>query len=113
MCDDKMFLRYLLRDILEEAGHQVIGEAENGEDLLIKYRTLKPDLVTLDITMPVMTGLEALKRLMEIDPQAKVLMVSAMAQKKMVLDAINTGAKGFISKPFKADKIVESINAIK
>ena len=62
VCDDKMFLRYLLRDILEEAGHQVIGEAENGEDLLIKYRTLKPDLVTLDITMPVMTGLEALNR---------------------------------------------------
>lgn len=110
--DDKMFLRYLLKDILEEAGHQVIGEAEDGEECLMKYKSLKPDLVTLDITMPNMTGLEALRKLMEIDSNAKVLMVSAMAQKTMVLDAITHGAKGFIAKPFKNDKVIEAINGI-
>lgn len=112
VCDDKMFLRYLLKDMLEEAGHQVIGEAENGEDCLLKYKSLKPDMVTLDITMPIMNGLEALKKLMEMDPDAKVVMVSAMAQKAMVLEAITNGAKGFISKPFKSDKVIEIVNAV-
>ncbi len=106
--DDAIFMRLMLGNMLREAGFEVC-EAENGRDMLQKYDIEKPDLVTLDITMPEMDGREALKLLREKDPKAKVIMCSAMGQRTMVLDAIQAGACDFIVKPFDRSKVLESI----
>jgi two-component system chemotaxis response regulator CheY len=110
--DDAAFMRMMLADILKKAGHEVIGEAANGLEAIDKYQKLTPDLVTMDITMPEMDGIEALKKIKEIAPQAKVIMCSAMGQQGMVLQAIQAGAKDFIVKPFQADRVLESINKV-
>lgn len=110
--DDAAFMRMMLRDILTKNGYEVCGEAVNGKDMLTKYAELQPDLVTLDITMPEMTGLEALVELRKKDPNAKVIMCSAMGQQAMVIEAIQGGAKDFIVKPFQADRVLEAIRKI-
>ncbi len=107
--DDSMFMRGMLRGILEENGYIVIGEAENGMEALQKYVELKPDLVTMDITMPDMTGLEAVKAIRQVDGNARIIMCSAMGQNAMVMEAIKNGALDFIIKPFKASTVLEAI----
>ena len=106
--DDASFMRMMLSDILKKNGH-VTYEAVDGADMLKRYEEYKPDLVTLDITMPNMDGLEALKALKGKHPEAKVVMCSAMGQQAMVIDAIQSGAKDFIVKPFQPDRVMESV----
>jgi len=107
--DDAAFMRLNLKNILGEFGHEVVGEAENGKQAVEKYRDLEPDLVTLDITMPEMDGIEAAAKLKEIDKDVKMIMCSAMGQQAMVIKAIEAGAKDFIVKPFNKDRIKEAI----
>ena len=108
--DDAAFMRMMIKDIVSKNGLEVIGEAENGQQAVDKYRELKPDLVTMDITMPEKDGITALKEIMEADSSAKVLMCSAMGQQGMVIEAIQVGAKDFIVKPFKPDRVMDAIN---
>ncbi len=110
--DDAMFMRVTLKNILTQNGFEVVGEATNGVESVDMYQKLKPDLVTMDITMPEMDGLEALKKIREIDPNARVVMCTAMGQKNMVVDAIQSGAKDFIVKPFQPDRVVDALNKL-
>lgn len=110
--DDAAFMRMAIRNILVKHDFEVVDEAENGRVGLNKYMELKPDLVTMDITMPEMTGLEALKEIIAFDPAAKIVMVSAMGQEQMVMEAIRNGAKSFIVKPFKEDHVIQTLNKI-
>lgn len=112
MVDDSRTSRKILRGILEENGHEVIGEAVNGKDGIDKFTELHPDITTMDITMPVMDGLEALKQIMDIDKDAKVVMVTAAGQKTKMVDAVKYGAAEFLAKPFDADQIIEIINKV-
>lgn len=107
--DDAMFMRSILKDILKKNGHTVIGEASNGKEALFKYKELKPDLVTMDITMPDVDGLEGLRLIREYDNNAKVIMCSAMGQQIMVRDAIKLGALDFVVKPFVADRVIDAV----
>ncbi len=106
--DDAAFMRMMIRDILAREGY-AIQEAVNGRDALEKYRESRPDLVTLDITMPEMDGIEALRAIKEIDPTARVLMVSAMGQQKLMFDALECGAADFLVKPFQPTKVLETV----
>lgn len=108
--DDAAFMRMMIKDILSKNGFEVVAEAADGAQAVEKYKELKPDLVTMDITMPEMDGIAALKEIKKVDPSAKVLMCSAMGQQAMVIDAIQAGAKDFIVKPFQADRVLEAIN---
>lgn len=108
--DDAAFMRMMLKDILTKRGHEVVGEAPNGNVAVEKYKELRPDLVTLDITMPEKSGIDALKEIREFDSNAKCLMCSAMGQQSMVLEAIQAGAKDFIVKPFQAERVIEAID---
>ena len=110
--DDAAFMRLAIRRVLEKNEFEVVGEAPNGEVSIGKYVECRPDIVTMDITMPDMSGIEALKKIREIDPDAKVVMVSAMGQESMVKEAILNGAKSFIVKPFKEDHIVQMLRKI-
>ncbi|MGZ9584627.1 response regulator [Paenibacillus marinisediminis] len=107
--DDAAFMRMMIRDILSKNGFEVVGEAADGAQAIEKYKEHKPDLITMDITMPEMDGITALKEIRKIDPSAKVIMCSAMGQQAMVIDAIQAGAKDFIVKPFQADRVIEAI----
>ncbi|WAA10725.1 response regulator [Fervidibacillus albus] len=107
--DDAAFMRMMIKDILVKNGYEVVGEAQDGKQAVEKFKELQPDLVTMDITMPEMDGIEALKNIQEIDPNAKIIMCSAMGQQAMVIDAIQAGAKDFIVKPFQADRVIEAI----
>ena len=107
--DDAAFMRMMVKDILSKNGYEIVGEAENGMKALEKYQELKPDLVTMDITMPEMDGITAVKEIKKVDPAAKVVMCSAMGQQAMVIEAIQAGARDFIVKPFQADRVLESI----
>ena len=107
--DDAAFMRMMLKDILVKNGYEIAGEGVNGADGIDKYKELKPDLVTLDITMPEMDGITCLKEIKKIDPDAKVIMCSAMGQQIMVLDAVKSGAKDFIVKPFQPDRVLEAV----
>ncbi len=107
--DDAAFMRMMIKDILSKNGFEVVGEAADGIQAIEKYHELKPDLVTMDITMPEMDGIVALKSIKEKDPTAVVIMCSAMGQQAMVIDAIQAGAKDFIVKPFQADRVIEAI----
>lgn len=109
--DDAAFMRTVLGDILKRAGYDVI-EASSGADAVEKYKIEKPDAVTMDITMPEMDGITALKKIMVIDKNAKVLMCSAMGQQTMVIEAIGAGAKDFIVKPFNANRVVDALNRL-
>lgn len=111
--DDAAFMRITIKNMLTKSEHEVVGEAENGKVAVERYKALNPDIVTMDITMPEMDGLEALKQIEAYDPGAKVIMVSAMGQEAMVRDAVMSGAKGFIVKPFKEDGILAAIAKLK
>jgi two-component system chemotaxis response regulator CheY len=108
--DDAIFMRMKLKDILEKGGFEVVAEAQNGLEAVDKYKTEMPDIVTLDITMPEMDGITALKKIKIIDPSAKVIMCSAMGQQSMVMDAIQAGASDFIVKPFETERVLQSVN---
>lgn len=110
--DDATFMRFVIRTLLEKNGFEVVGEAENGAIGVQKYMELKPDIVTMDITMPEMTGLEAVKAIRQFDPNAKIVMMTAMGQESMVKDAIMSGAKSFIVKPFKDEHVINTLNKI-
>ncbi len=112
LVDDTAFMRMKLKDILEKNGYNVVGEAENGVEAVSLYQELNPDVVTMDITMPEMDGIEALKQIRAADSEAKVIMCSAMGQQGMVMDAIKAGAVGFIVKPFDTDHVVESLSKV-
>lgn len=110
--DDAAFMRMMLKNILEKDDFKVIAEASNGLKAIEAYQNERPDVVTMDITMPDMDGIEAVRKIKEIDPTAKIIMCSAMGQQGMVLDAIKAGAKDFIVKPFQADRVLDSIKKI-
>ena len=112
ICDDAAFMRMMLKDILVKEGYEVVGEAVNGADGVEKYNSLKPDLVTMDITMPDMDGISALKAIKQSDPAAKVIMCSAMGQQAMVVESIQAGARDFIVKPFQRDRVIEAIKKV-
>ncbi len=103
ICDDAAFMRMMIKDILTKNGYEIAAEAENGQKAVEKYPEAKPDLVLMDITMPEMDGIEALKKIKALDPGAKIIMCSAMGQQAMVIEAIQAGAKDFIVKPFQAE----------
>ncbi|OPZ61496.1 MAG: Chemotaxis protein CheY [Synergistetes bacterium ADurb.Bin520] len=107
--DDTAFMRLLLQKILTEGGYDVVGEADNGKEAVRLFERHRPDLVTMDITMPILNGVEALKRIRAIDPDARVLMVSAMGQKNMVMQALREGAQGFLIKPFEKEKVLQAV----
>ncbi len=109
IADDAAFMRMMIKNILSEAGYEIAGEAENGAVAVAKYKELKPDLTTMDITMPEMDGLQALKEIRSADPSARVVMCSAMGQQSMVIESIQAGAKDFIVKPFQPDRVLEAI----
>jgi|SRR5690625_272810 len=108
--DDAAFMRMMIKDILTKNGFEVVGEAADGAQAIEKYKELTPDLVTMDITMPEMDGITALKEIKNIDPKSIIIMCSAMGQQAMVIDAIQAGAKDFIVKPFQAERVLEAIN---
>ena len=112
ICDDAAFMRMMIKDILTKNGYNVAGEAENGLKAVEKYNETKPDLVMMDITMPEMDGIQALKKIKESDPGATVIMCAAMGQQAMVIEAIQSGAKDFIVKPFQADRVLEAIKKV-
>lgn len=107
--DDAAFMRMMIKDILTKNGFNVIAEAQDGAQAIEKYKEHEPDLVTMDITMPEMDGITALKEIKKLNGNAKVIMCSAMGQQAMVIDAIQAGAKDFIVKPFQADRVIEAI----
>ena len=109
ICDDAAFMRMMIKDILTKNGYNIVGEAENGAKAVEKYNELKPDLVLMDITMPEMDGIEALKKIKSGDPNASIIMCSAMGQQAMVIESIQSGAKDFIVKPFQADRVLEAV----
>lgn len=103
--DDALFMRVTISNMLKEWGFEVVGEATNGKQAVRMYRELQPDLVTMDLTMPVMSGLDAVKQIMPEFPNAKIVMITALGQQRYIVDAIESGAKDFITKPFTADKL--------
>ena len=107
--DDAAFMRMMIKDILSKNGYEIVGEAENGQKAVEKYQELKPDLTTMDITMPEMDGITAVKEIKKMDPAAKVIMCSAMGQQAMVIEAIQSGARDFIVKPFQPDRVLEAV----
>lgn len=110
--DDAMFMRMTIKQMLEAHGHSVAGEAGDGIEAVKKFIEYKPDVVLLDITMPEMNGVEALKRIKELDPDARVIICSAMGQQAMVAQAIQYGAKDFIVKPFEEDRLIAAVDKI-
>ena len=112
ICDDTMFMRTSLRMILERNGYEVVGEAENGKIGVEKYPELKPDIVTMDITMPEMDGIAAVKEIIAIDKNAKIIMISSMGQERIVVEAITAGAKNFVIKPFKEEFVIKTLSSL-
>jgi len=112
VCDDAIFMRTMISDILSQAGFEVVGEAESGSQAVAKYRQLKPDLVTMDIVMPDMGGIEAVREICKTDPEAKILMCSAMGQQALVVEAIQAGAKDFVVKPFQPSRVLEAVQRV-
>lgn len=107
--DDAAFMRMMLKDILIKGGHEVVGEAENGLVAVQKYQELRPDIVTMDITMPEMEGIEAVKQIRKQHEAARIIMCSAMGQQGMVVQAIQAGARDFVVKPFQGDRVLEAL----
>jgi len=112
VCDDAIFMRTMISDILTGAGYEVVGEAETGVQAVERYRELKPDLVTMDIVMPDMGGIDAVREIVKDDPNAKILMCSAMGQQALVVEAIQAGAKDFVVKPFQPSRVLEAVQRV-
>ncbi len=109
LADDLSFMRMVQKEILEEKGYTVVGEASDGVEAVEMFGELKPDIIILDITMPHMNGLEAMHKIFEIDRKAKIIMCSALGQQQLIVEAIKSGVKDFIVKPFKPERIISSI----
>ena len=107
--DDAAFMRKMVSDALTRGGHEVVGEAGNGLEAIARYQELKPEVTTLDITMPEKDGISALREIIELDPSAKIIMCSALGQESKVLESIKLGAKDFVVKPFQAERVLEAI----
>ncbi|HET6760892.1 MAG TPA: response regulator [Gemmatimonadaceae bacterium] len=112
VCDDAVFMRTMVSDILSQAGFTVVGEAENGKQAVEKYQQLRPDLVTMDIIMPEMGGIEAVKKITQMDPGARILMCSAMGQQSLVQEALQAGARDFVVKPFQPSRVLEAVQRV-
>lgn len=112
VCDDSAFMRMMLKKLLVDKGHEIVAEAGDGKQAVQLYRQHKPDLVTMDITMPLMDGIEAVKHIHEEDPLARIIMVTAIGQRSVITDAIKAGASSFIIKPFDPEQVEETINKI-
>ena len=109
LCDDALFMRTMLRGIVSQAGYEVVGEAENGRVAVELYRTTRPDIVVMDMVMPELSGVDAVRSIKQFDPEARIVMCSAMGQQALVADALAAGAKGFITKPFTASRVLEAL----
>ena len=112
VCDDAAFMRMMIKDILVKNGYEIAAEAENGLKAVERYLEAKPDLVLMDITMPEVDGIEAVRRIKALDSNANVIMCSAMGQQAMVIEAIQAGAKDFIVKPFQGDRVLEAVRKV-
>lgn len=110
--DDAMFMRMMLKDILTKNGFEVVGEAETGEEAILKYRELRPDLVTMDIVMPKTDGIDAVRSIIQEDPGAHIVICSAMGQQSLVQEALQNGASDYIIKPFSPAKVVEVMTRV-
>ena len=110
--DDTFVTRNILKDILCQGGHEVVAEATNGEDAISKYETYQPDLVTMDITMPIMDGIEATRRIVNDYPDAKIVMISALGTEKVVYQAIKSGARNYIVKPFDKESTLVTVRSV-
>lgn len=110
--DDSQFMRMILSNILTESGYEVVGEAGDSQEGIEKYQALKPDLVTMDIVMPGMDGINAVRQIMKVDPEVKIVMITALGQEKLMEKAVEAGAKGFIVKPFNPAQVVEEVKKI-
>src|SRR3954471_22741354 len=109
ICDDALFMRHLVGDILQRAGYEVVGEAASGVQAVKKYKELRPDLVTMDIVMPDMGGIDAVREICSFDPDAKILMCSAMGHQALVAEAMEAGAKDYVIKPFQPSRVLEAV----
>jgi len=112
VCDDAIFMRTMISDILSQAGYEIVGEAETGVQAVEKYKELKPDLVTMDIVMPDMGGIDAVREIVKQSPDARILMCSAMGQQALVVEAIQAGAKDFVVKPFQPSRVLEAVQRV-
>jgi two-component system chemotaxis response regulator CheY len=112
VCDDAIFMRTMISDILSQAGYEVVGEAETGLQAVERYKQLKPDLVTMDIVMPDMGGIEAVREIVKFDASARILMCSAMGQQALVVEAIQAGARDFVVKPFQPSRVLEAVQRV-
>lgn len=112
VCDDAIFMRTMISDILSQAGYEVVGEAETGIQAVEKFKELNPDLVTMDIVMPDMGGIDAVREIITVDPDARILMCSAMGQQALVVEAIQAGAKDFVVKPFQPSRVLEAVQRV-
>jgi two-component system, chemotaxis family, chemotaxis protein CheY len=112
VCDDAIFMRTMISDILTQAGYEVVGEAETGAQAVEQFRELKPDVVTMDIVMPDMSGIEAVREICRENPDARILMCSAMGQQALVVEAIQAGAKDFVVKPFQPSRVLEAVQRL-
>jgi|SRR5690554_844858 len=110
--DDASYMRMMLKEILEDNGYEVIGEAANGAEAVKKYQELMPDVVTMDITMPEMDGIEAVKKILSMFPEAIIIMCSAMGQKNLVMKSLEAGARDFVVKPFEAERIIQTLESV-
>jgi two-component system chemotaxis response regulator CheY len=110
--DDAAFMRMMIKDILQKNGYEIAGEAANGAEAAAMYQDLKPDVVTMDITMPEMDGITAVKEIKKVDPKARIIMCSAMGQQAMVLDAIQAGAYDFVVKPFQEERVLDAVKKV-
>ncbi|MDX2192126.1 MAG: response regulator [Gemmatimonadales bacterium] len=112
ICDDAIFMRTMIADILTQAGYEVVGEAESGTQAVARFRELRPDLVTMDIVMPDMGGIDAVRAIRAVDANARILMCSAMGQQALVVEAIQAGAKDFVVKPFQPSRVLEAVQRV-
>jgi two-component system chemotaxis response regulator CheY len=112
VCDDAIFMRTMISDILAHAGYEIVGEAETGTQAVEQYQKLKPDLVTMDIVMPDLGGIEAVREIIKFDPAARILMCSAMGQQALVVEAIQAGARDFVVKPFQPSRVLEAVQRV-
>jgi two-component system chemotaxis response regulator CheY len=108
VCDDTQFMRNVIRSVLTEAGYAVVGEAEGGKEAVERYTELRPDLVTMDIVMPDMTGIEAVEQIAKLDPDARIVMCSAVDQEPLAIKAMEVGARAYVVKPFQPNQLVEA-----
>ena len=112
ICDDAIFMRTMISDILQQSGFEIVGEAESGVQAIEQYKQVRPDLVTMDIVMPDMGGIDAVREIVSFDANAKILMCSAMGQQALVVEAIQAGAKDFVVKPFQPSRVLEAVQRV-